>query len=114
MEVYDDKNSVFSLPVPDDNSLDLVRVVKLFSTRAQTYCSSSINKNLFVFRSNWLCIVPSGELFRLVGRCPSVTNRKILKRCADYDVFCRSELAVCRDVFCEIVQNIIQVCYELR
>lgn len=114
MELYDDSNSVFSLPVPDDNSLDLERAIKLFSTRAQSYCSSSINKNLFVYRTNWLCIVPSGELFRLVGRCPSISGRKMLKRCADFDVFFRGELAVCRDVFCEIVQNIIHVAYELR
>lgn len=113
MEFYEDKNSLFAIPAPDDNSLDLAHIVKLFSTRAQSYCTSSCNSNLFVFRAHWLCICPSGELYRLVGRCPSISP-KIIKRCADYDVYCRGELGYCRDVFCEIVQKIIQCAYELR
>lgn len=75
MELYEDNNNIFDVPATDDNSLDLQRLLKLFSCRYRPYLKSTINKYLFSCGStDWLCIVPIRTKYRLIGYlsfCPS-------------------------------------------
>lgn len=114
MEVYEEPNSLIGQPRPYDYSLDVKTVVNLFSTRAQSIASSSINSHIFTYRTNWLCIAPSGSLYRLIGRLPSVPSAPVDKRNADYDVFYRGSLYECGVHYFRLIQTLYSAVNELR
>lgn len=107
-EVYDDDNCIIDFPRVTGVDLDQRRLVQLFSSRSQGYCTTSINKYLFSYKLNWVSIVPSGSLYRVIGRFLSIKNLKYIKRCVEFDVFYRGELGMCDKVY----RGLIRQCLE--
>lgn len=114
MEIYEDKNSIIDVPQPYDTSLDISRLVGLFSARAKNYQRSTANKYLFSFGQSWLSIVPSrGDTYRVIGRLLSSTAPKPEKVTVEYDVYYVGQLSVCISKWRVLVLSLLKMELEL-
>lgn len=113
MEVYVPENSIIDVPKPYDTSLDIDRLVGLFSARAKNFQRSSANKYLFSFRDIWLCVVPyRGSTYRVIGRGSSIAM-PIVKVTQNYDVFFVGELSFCVEKWRVLVLSLLKMQQEL-
>lgn len=99
-------------PVSNDNTFDTKHVVYFFSPKYKTFqVKNVVNKYLFSYSDDFICIQKIRSKYRVIGRfvsdfdyisvCPGFV------RGTDFDVFVTSDFDSCRCVFNRLLHDYI-------
>lgn len=101
-----------SYPVSNDWSLDTQRLVYFFSPKYKTFqVKNIVNKYLFSYSEDFVCIQRVRSKYRVIGRF--VSSFDFLSICpnfvqgTDFDVFVTSDFDSCRCVFNRLVVDYV-------
>ena len=106
MEVYEDNNAIMSYPSVTDYSIDLKQVIYYFSRAYRNHCSSCVNRYLFSWDNDFLCIMPIRSQYRVIGRCDRFQP---LKRTKYFDVFFLGSLDECISRMSDLVRGYVLI-----
>lgn len=101
-EIYQpDDDPLLTYPPVSDYSFDLDQLIHFFGRSFRHHCSSVVNRYLFSWDNDFLCIMPLRSKFRVIGRVS--VDITYIKRCVDYDVFFVGSLQECIDKMRECI-----------
>lgn len=106
MEVYEPPENILSYPPVSDYSLEMRQLIYYFSRSYRNHCTNCVNRYLFSFGNDFVCITPIRSRFRVIGR---IDNFKFVKRSKYFDTFFVGSFDDCLKFYKDILSSYIML-----